>query len=430
MKIAVIGSGISGLTTAYLLRNKHDVTLYEKNDYLGGHTATKSVELAGKIYNIDTGFIVFNDWTYPRFIALLNQLGVASQPTLMGFSVFDKQGTFQYSGENLSGLFSDRKQIFSLSHWRMLKDIVRFNKESIKDWQAGKIADDDSLESYLQKNNYSKVFRERYLIPMGAAIWSTCYKQMLDFPAQFFIKFFHNHGLLSINNRPTWRVIKGGSKEYIAPILKKLTGSVKLAEGVKRVERADDSVTIVTDGGSEVFDQVVFACHGDEALALLESPTEDEQNILGALKFKNNSVVLHTDTSWLPSKERTWSSWNYCLDDNREALPIVTYNMNILQGIQSPSTFCVTLNAESMIDYSKVLGRFNYSHPQFDLKAIDAQNRWHQIGGKNNSWFAGAYWFNGFHEDGVRSAERVAEALGGETLSSDADNTNTSEGAQ
>lgn len=416
MKIAIVGSGISGLTTAYLLRDKHRVTLFEKNDYIGGHTATKKIEFDGKLYNIDTGFIVYNDWTYPKFISLLDELGVKSQETLMGFSVFDHSSDFQYSGENLSGLFSDRKQIFSLQHWRMLRDILRFNRQAVRECKEGKLDESESLGDYLARNKYSDAFKERYLVPMGAAIWSTCFERMLAFPALFFIRFFHNHGLLSVSNRPTWRVIRGGSKEYVAPLLKKLSASVRLGESVHSVKRDEKGVSVLSDAGTEEFDAIVFACHSDEALSLLDAPTDTEAQVLGAIQYQESSVVLHTDTAWLPSKKRSWASWNYRLDLDRGALPVVTYNMNILQGINAPPTFCVTLNAEEHIDQEKILGRYRYAHPQFDLPAAQAQQRWAEISGSQHTWYAGAYWFNGFHEDGVKSAERVAQALGGARL--------------
>lgn len=412
MKIAIVGSGISGLTAAYLLQQKHAVTLFESDNAIGGHTATKEVKTAHGTYAVDTGFIVYNDWTYPNFIKLLDQLGVPSQPTSMGFSAFYADGRFEYSGDNFNTLFADRRTLLSPAHWRMLLDIVRFNKEAVRDWQSDKIPPAMTLGEYLQQNDYSNAFIQRYLIPMGSAIWSASTGDMQQFPLQFFIKFFHNHGLLSINHRPTWRVIKGGSKMYLGPLSRSFAGHIRLADPVFRVVRHASGVSLKSASGDWEFDQVIFACHSDQALKLLGDVTPDEQNVLSAIRYRENDVVLHTDETLLPKRRRTWSSWNYCLNDDPDQLPILTYNMNILQGISSPETFCVTLNATAAIAPEKIIGRYRYAHPVFTLDAMAAQKSWELINGSNKTWFCGAYWFNGFHEDGVNSAIRVAAALG------------------
>lgn len=413
MKIAIIGSGISGLTAAYYLHKDHDICLYEADTRLGGHTATKQVHVNGKDYLIDTGFIVFNDWTYPNFIKLLTELNVESQPTEMGFSVFNPTQDFEYAGTNLSTLFAQKRNLVSLSHWKMLRDIVRFNKEALADLEAGKLEANESLGRYLQRKKYSEAFIERYLIPMGSAIWSATQGAMLTFPLEFFIRFFKNHGLLNVVNRPQWRVIKGGSQTYIAPLVKEFKHKIKLNSPVARIIRSETGVTLISNGVAEDFDQVIIACHSDQALAMLGDASGDEQKILSAIAYQKNSVVMHTDTTLFPQRKPTWSSWNYLLQDSNHQAPILTYSMNILQGITSETEFCVTLNATHKIDPKKILGEYQYAHPVFSKDAVEAQAEWPLINGVNRTWFCGAYWFNGFHEDGVNSALRVVNSLKG-----------------
>lgn len=421
MKIAIIGTGISGLTAGYLLSQQHDLVVYESADRLGGHTATMDVEYAGKQYAIDTGFIVFNDWTYPNFQKLLAQLQVDYQPTEMGFSVSCDITGLEYSGNNLDTLFAQRRNIFSVQHWRMIKDILRFNKEAIVDVDSGGRFATMTLGEYLHYKRYSTVFIEKYLIPMGAAIWSASTSVMQQFPLQFFVNFFKNHGLLSVNDRPQWHVIRGGSSTYISPLMASYKDSIRLNTSVSSIRRAyqgDEKKVIVTtdDGDSEVFDHVVMACHSDQALSLLDDASVEENEILGAIPYQLNEVVLHTDERLLPHHKKTWSSWNYRITDHTDATndepPVLTYDMNILQGIEAPCTFCVTLNKTEAIDPSQVLGVYHYAHPVFSQATIAAQQRWGEINGKQNTWFCGAYWANGFHEDGVTSAVRVAEQFG------------------
>lgn len=412
MKIAIIGSGIAGLTSAYLLNRSHDITVFEAADWIGGHTHTVDVELNGRSYAIDTGFIVFNDWTYPNFIRLLGQLGVAFKPTEMSFSVSDPKTRTEYNGNNLNSLFAQRSNLWSLSFWGMLRDILRFNREALADLENQRIAQDTTLGDYLHSRGYGKRFIEHYIVPMGAAIWSMSLADMLAFPLQFFVRFFKNHGLLSVSNRPQWCVIEGGSSRYIEPLTASFAERIRLSCPVTRVERDADGVTVHSAAGSERFDKVVFACHSDQALKMLAQPSTAEQEILGALPYAENDVVLHTDTRLLPKRPLAWASWNYRLGGGEQQLAAVTYDMNILQGIEGDTTFCVSLNQTDTIEPSKVLARYRYAHPQYSLTGVSAQARWHELAGVNHTWFCGAYWANGFHEDGVVSGLRVASAFG------------------
>ena len=413
MKIAVIGTGISGLSAAYLLQQQHDITVFEQADRIGGHTATMEVGLNGRDYQIDTGFIVFNDWTYPNFIRLMDELGVASQPTEMSFSVSCENSGLEYGGNNLNTLFAQRCNLFSPSYLKMIKDILRFNKEAVEDLENNRIKETTTLGEYLAANHYGKTFANKYLIPMGSAIWSASTESMFNFPVLFFVRFFKNHGLLSVNNRPQWRVIKGGSSAYIDPLTESFKERIRLNTGVEKITRHDNGVEIsLADGSVEQYDQVVIASHSDQALGMLADASDQEVSVLSAMPYQDNDVILHTDDSVLPDKKLAWSSWNYWLRSEQQERAILTYNMNILQGIDAPETFCVTLNATDAIDPTKIIGRYNYSHPVFSLASVAATERWQEINGVNNTWFCGAYWANGFHEDGVVSGIRVAKALG------------------
>ncbi len=411
MRIAIVGSGISGLTAAYLLHAKHEVTVFEANDEIGGHTATKTIEVAEKEYAIDTGFIVYNDWTYPNFIRLMAQLGVESAPTDMGFSVFKTDGSFYYAGNNLSTLFAKRSLLFSKTHWQLLLDIVRFNRQSVRDWQSGQLTAEETLGQYLQRHGFSQSFCDHYLVPMGAAIWSSSTENMQLFPVKFFVEFFFNHGLLNIVNRPQWRVIKGGSRTYLAPLTQGFRQNIRVSEPVLSITRGSEYVTIITPKGTFDFDHVVCAGHSDQTLKLLNDASPKEQAVLGSIGYQQNAVTLHTDTRWLPASRRAWASWNYCLREDARQPPVLTYNMNILQGLQSETTFCVTLNAKDKIASDCVLGQYEYAHPVFSESAMKAQSQWAEINQGRTS-FCGAYWLNGFHEDGVVSAIRVARGLG------------------
>jgi len=415
MRIAIIGSGIAGLTCAHLLSRKHEVTVFEAAEWIGGHTHTVDVAWRGEHYAIDTGFIVFNDWTYPNFIRLLDQLKVASRPTEMSFSVHDPLTGLEYNGHDLNTLFAQRRNLVSPGFWGMLRDILRFNRQALADLDEQRIDASITLGSYLQAQGYGQRFIEHYIVPMGAAIWSMSPADMLDFPLQFFVRFCRNHGLLSVNHRPQWRVIEGGSRSYIAPLCQPFAQRIRLNCKVHRVSRDEGGVTLTSAAGPERFDSVVFACHSDQALALLEAPSPQERAVLGAIRYADNDVVLHTDSRLLPRRRRAWASWNYRLGGSDQAPAAVTYNMNILQGIQASETFCVSLNQTALVDPAKIIARFQYDHPQYSLAASAAQADHAQLQGQQLSYYCGAYWGNGFHEDGVVSALKVAEHFG-ETL--------------
>ncbi|KFJ90936.1 FAD-dependent oxidoreductase [Pseudomonas sp. 1-7] len=415
MKIAIVGSGIAGLTCAYLLNRQHDIQVFEASDWIGGHTHTVDVQVDGRSYAVDTGFIVFNDWTYPNFIRLLGQVGVGFKPTEMSFSVSDPATGVEYNGHDLNTLFAQRRNLVSPAFWGMLRDILRFNRQSLDDLANNRISADTTLGQYLDSNGYGRRFIEHYIVPMGSAIWSMSLADMLGFPLQFFVRFCKNHGLLSVSDRPTWQVIEGGSRSYVAPLTASFAERIRLNCPVSRVVRDQDGVTLHSAAGAERFDKVVFACHSDQALALLDQASKKESEILGALPYANNDVVLHTDTRLLPKRKLAWASWNYRLGGPREQMAAVTYDMNILQGIDSDTTFCVSLNQTAAIDPSKILARFQYAHPQYSLAGTAAQARWEELLGAQHTYYCGAYWANGFHEDGVVSALRVARAFG-ETL--------------
>lgn len=413
--IAVIGSGISGLFCAYLLSHQYNVSVFEAEAEIGGHTATKTVELNGERYQIDTGFIVFNDRTYPNFIKLLSRLGVVSQPTEMGFSVSCRASNLEYSGTSLSGLFAQRKNLVNHRHWGMLMEILRFNRECTWLHETNNIQAEKTLGDYLRDGGYSEFFQRYYILPMVSAIWSSGIETAAAMPLVFFIRFFHNHGLLTVTNQPQWYTVKGGSKSYIEPLIKLFKDSIHTNCPVQWVKRHDESVTVATQThGQQSFDEVVFACHSDQALKLLLDPNDAERSILSAIPYKMNDVCLHTDVALLPVSRRAWASWNYLMLDNAGGdAAALTYNMNILQQLQSEHTFCVSVNATPAIDPNKVLGKYQYSHPVFTRASIAAQQRWAEISGKQRTHYCGAYWHNGFHEDGVVSALNVARMLGG-----------------
>lgn len=401
MKIAVIGSGISGNVAAYHLNKTHDITVYEANDYIGGHTHTHDIRHKGKQYCVDTGFIVFNHKTYPNFIALLDELGVEEQLSTMSFGVkCDKTG-LEYMGSTINSLFAQRRNIFRPSFWRMILDILRFNREATNLLQAS--SDDISLGDYLEQHKYSAVFINHYLVPMAAAVWSADLKLMFDFPARYLIRFFHNHGLLSVNDRPDWYVIKGGSKTYARALTRAFKDKIKLSTPVTQVERIDGGVRVTSSEGEETFDAVFFACHSDQALRMIKSPTDTEKQTLGAIKYQDNEVVLHTDASVMPKRKIAWAAWNYHLLEGDQSRVPVTYNMNILQSLDCEDQFCVTLNNTDAIDQSKVLKRLNYHHPIYTKESVAAQARHAEIN-TDRFYFCGAYWRYGFHEDGVVSA--------------------------
>ena len=411
MEIAIIGSGISGLTASYLLNKKHNITLFEKNDYLGGHTHTHDITIGEKNFSVDSGFIVYNEKTYPNFIKLLDILNVERQKTTMGFSIKSEVKNLEYAGNSIKSVFAQKRNYFRPSFLRMLIDIIRFNKKAKADlFMSSQV----TLGQYLDQNSYSKTIINHYIIPMGAAIWSTTAKLMMDMPALFFIRFFSNHGLLQIKDRPGWWVIKNGSKEYVKKLIETFQERIRMKSEIKTIKRLAGKI-IITHAGSheeETFDAVVIATHSNQALELLADATEKEQTILGAIPYQTNSALLHTDTSILPKRKLAWSSWNYYLDQDEHKPVMLTYNMNILQRLDSDETFCVTLNSNDLIDQNKIIKELNYEHPLFTSESIKAQARKNEISGVNNTYYCGAYWRNGFHEDGVVSALDVCKNFG------------------
>ncbi|MCZ4295072.1 NAD(P)/FAD-dependent oxidoreductase [Vibrio sinaloensis] len=412
MKIAIIGSGISGLTCGYYLSRDHDITLFEANDYIGGHTATVDVELEGSRYSVDTGFIVYNDRTYPNFIALMNEIGVEGRPSQMSFSVRNDSNGLEYNGHTLTTLFAQKRNWLNPKFYSFIFEILRFNRlvKECVDQTTG----ENTLGDFLTSHRFSDYFCDNYILPMGAAIWSSTLADMRAFPLQFFARFFLNHGLLDVTNRPQWYVIKGGSREYIKPLTKGFADKIRLNSSVESVSRDQAGVTVRVNGQTERFDQVIFACHSDQAKHLLADISSVESEILSDLAYQPNEVVLHTDESLLPKRKAAWASWNYWLDGGEEEQsrpPTLTYNMNILQHIQAPKTFCVSLNSSDQIDKDKILKSFVYHHPVFSRDSMAAQARRNEINGLSRTWFCGAYWYNGFHEDGVRSGLDVVRGI-------------------
>jgi predicted NAD/FAD-binding protein len=402
MRIAIIGSGISGSTIAHHLYRHHDVFLFEKDDYVGGHVHTHNIALGQETYAIDTGFIVFNDKTYPSFCQLLNQLGVASQPSKMSFSVRSDQDKLEYNGTSLNGLFAQRKNLARPSFYRFIRDIFQFNRNALHLLQD---EPEITLGDYLKQANYSQRLIDHYLLPMGAAIWSTDPALMLNFPARFFVRFLYQHGMLSIFNRPQWRVIRGGSAQYMERLSAGYRECIHLRTPIVAVQRAERGVLVKPkDQDFALFDYVFFACHADQALALLTDASAVEREILGAINYQSNNVVLHTDVTLLPKQRRAWAAWNYFVPKAKNEGVVLTYNMNILQNIHAKETFCVTLNHAQHIDNSRVIKRLSYRHPLYTPSSIEAQKRHQEINSLSRTYFCGAYWRYGFHEDGVVSA--------------------------
>lgn len=410
MRIAIIGAGISGLTAARYLCQNHDVTVFEASSRVGGHVNTVQVDIDGQIHHIDTGFIVFNEWTYPNFTNLLRELEVESAPTSMSFSVrCDKTG-LEYNGTSLNGIFAQRTNLVSPRFLRLLSDIIRFNREGTRDFY--RLPEDVTVGQYLKTKQFSEQFEQQYLLPMGAAIWSCPVSQFEDFPIKFILEFYHNHGLLRIRNRPQWKTIVGGSNRYVEKMISPFEDHIRLRQPIRSIKRLEDAVAIVHDSGCEYFDEVVIACHSDQALRMLSDPDPTEIEILSAFPYSKSTAILHTDTRVLPKNRRAWASWNYHVSAQDTSSATLTYNMNILQQIESKHTFCVTLNEQLAIDPSRVLGTFEYEHPIFTVKRSHVAKRHQEMIRRRRTSYCGAYWRNGFHEDGVVSAMNVCQEFG------------------
>jgi predicted NAD/FAD-binding protein len=406
VRVAIVGSGIAGLVVSHLLHRDHAITVFEANDYIGGHTHTVEVELDGHSLAVDTGFIVYNERNYPHFTRLLAQLAVETQPSTMSFSVRLDDPELEYNGSTFRQLFAQASNLVRPRFYRMLADIVRFNKSAPTAIAHG--AASMTLGEYIGSTRYSRAFIDHYLVPMGAAIWSSPAERVLDMPAAFFVRFFENHGMLTIDDRPEWRTVKGGSARYVETLTSPFADRIRLNTPVQRIRRTDDHVLV----NGERFDEVVIACHSDQALGMLDDPSDVEREILEALPYQSNEVVLHTDTSVLPRRRKAWGAWNYHMSGQPNEPVGVTYNMNMLQSLTVSETICVTLNDTAAIAPEHIIEAFSYSHPLFTPEGIQAQQRHGEISGQRRTHYCGAYWRNGFHEDGVVSALTVAREFG------------------
>ncbi len=418
MRIAIVGAGISGLVVARLLHDKHDITVFEAADYAGGHTNTIRVDTPYETHHVDTGFIVFNDRNYPAFERLLARLGVAWQPSTMSFSVSDGRGDFEYSSGSPNGLFARRRHLLTPWFHRMVADLARFNRAA-RELLAQPGADPDrdaspSLGDWLERQRFSRPFIERLIVPQASAVSSADPRQMWSFPARFLAEFFDHHGMLGLRGRPHWRVVSGGSARYVEALTAPFTERIRLRTPVRSVCRDGDGVVVSPRGGEpERFDQVVLATHSDQALAVLRDATPHERSVLAAIPYQVNEAVLHTDVRLLPRRRRAWASWNYHWRPDPGPRTTVTYHMNRLQSLRAEREFCVTLNRTEAIDPERIIRKLTYAHPVFTSAGVEAQRRFAQVSGTDRLHFCGAYWGWGFHEDGVRSALRVAESFGG-----------------
>jgi predicted NAD/FAD-binding protein len=410
-RVAVIGGGISGLSAAWLLRYKYAVTLYEAERRAGGHADTQIVRLDGVDVPVDTGFIVYNNLNYPNLTGFFKALGVATHDSNMSFGVSKNNAAFEYAGGELKQLFAQPLNVFKSRFRNMVRDILRFNARAPALLASNSTL---SLGEYLAEEHYGPGFVEDYILPMGAAIWSASVTGMRAFPATSFIRFFHNHGLLKVADRPQWKTVTGGSRMYVASVLRDLAGAVRLGAAVASVTRQAERVIVKTAAGTESFDEVVFACHADQALAMIEAPAAREVDILGAIRFQDNIAVLHQDARLMPKRKLAWSSWNYLSQSHADHSQAVclTYWMNLLQGMKTRQPLLVSLNPGIEIDPERILLQKTYRHPQFDAAAIAAQTQLPEIQGKDRFWFAGAWTGWGFHEDGIVSAVHIANALG------------------
>lgn len=409
MRIAIIGSGISGIYAAHYLAKQHEVTIYEANTYLGGHTDTHNIVLDERHYAVDTGFIVFNEHNYIHFCRFLDELGVASQPSDMSFSVTDAATGLEYNATTVDKLFCQRRNLLSPRFYRMIADIFRFYREA----PALLKSNDDTLTlgQYLSENRYSDTFIDDHILPMACALWSGPPESLKNFPARYFAAFMDNHRMLNINDRPLWRTVCGGSSAYVDAFKSQFNGECRLNCPVQRIGRHDDGVTVFSAAGSDRFDYVLLACHADQALRLLDTPSEDETEILGAFAFQDNDTVLHTDAALMPKHPKAWASWNALKPAGGQTNCTVTYYMNLLQNLDAPEPLLVSLNCTSRIEPSKILMQRHYRHPVYTPQSLAAQKKHSHINGHNRTLFAGAYWGWGFHEDGARSAQSAIDLL-------------------
>jgi len=403
MKIAIIGSGISGLTLAYYLDKKYNVTLFEKEDRIGGHTHTHTLKINQDIIKVDSGFIVFNKKTYPNFIKLLKELKVSYQPSSMSFSVQSTLNRLEYAGNNLKTLFAQKKNLLNIYFWRLLWEILKFNKLAKKILQKPELIENLTIQEFVNKHNFSEYFLDNYLLPMSSAIWSSSYKDIKKFSLLFFLNFLNNHGMININDRPQWLTIKNGSETYVQKIVSQLKGKIKLNSTISNVYRNNGKCIIEINKKKLKFDFVFFACHADQALTLIKNPNLLEKNILGSFKYSSNKAVLHQDTNLMPKNKSIWSAWNYIIKNKTTSQASVTYNMNILQSISPKNDLLVSLNSDHDINPKAILKSMDYTHPIFNLNTYLNQKKQHLVC-KNGFAFSGAYWGNGFHEDGVVSA--------------------------
>jgi len=412
MKIAIVGAGVSGLTAAYLLNDEHQLTVFEAADCIGGHTNTVEVTSGGTNYAVDTGFIVFNEKTYPHFVALMNRLGVTWRNSDMSFSVQCARTGLEFKPSNLDTMFAQRKNFFRLSFYRMLADALRFRKEceALLDSEGD---ESRTLGEFLKENRYSEQFVEHFIIPMGEAIWSADPAGFTEFPVRYFAAFFKNHGFLNLKDQPQWLTIEGGSSRYLQPLTRGFAGRIRLNSRVVEIRRSESQVTITPAGGEpEPFDQVVIAAHSDQAISMLADPSRQEREILGNIPYQENDTVLHTDISMLPKHKKAWAAWNYFIPPEKTGRVAITYDMNILQGLDAKDEFCVTLNRTQAVDPEKIIRRYTYHHPVYTPTSLSARRRRDEINGKNRTWYCGAYWHYGFHEDGVKSAVEVCRHFG------------------
>lgn len=415
MKIAVIGAGVSGLVAAYRLAEQHQVTLFEAGDYPGGHTNTVDIEVDGQQLAVDTGFIVFNERTYPNFCALIDELGIGWNDTSMSFGASCPVSGFEYGTERLGSWLAQASNLVNPRLYVLIRDIFRFFKIAKQRLQAEpQTLAEQTLAEFLEQHGFSDTFRQFYIVPMTAAVWSAPPSTALQFPALTLLQFLLNHGLLSATEAPVWRTIKGGSREYVRALLSRFQGELRLNSPIASVRRDAAGATITARGGeAEHFDRILLACHSDQALAMLEDPTAAEREVLGSIAYQPNEAVLHTDRAQLPRSERAWASWNYRLSGNPEQPATLSYHMNRLQHLPVKTPICVSLNAIDEIDPAHVIRRIAYAHPVYTQATVAAQARWQEISGAHNhTWYAGAYWYYGFHEDGVRSALRAVADMG------------------